>query len=178
MRSLLATLAALAAMTAASSAAALEARTGALEHNSAILGDASAGRESGVTVQLELSGDRKLVFGGSPFVLASLIEEGASFMATGLEWKRSSGRFFVAPALGYAVHDGRTTRGAPGTLRLGSRDLFYLRADFGMRVGRCVSAAFRLEHLSHGQMLGRGVNNGLDNVGLRFGRSLQCRDTF
>jgi hypothetical protein len=51
---------------------------------------------------------------------------------------------------------------------LGSRDLF--RVTFALERSFCEHAALQLyyEHASHGKILDRGRNQGLNNIGLRY----------
>lgn len=149
---------------AASPCALAEARTGVMQHNSAVLGDhANAGKEGGPNIELELSSGRRV----SPFAVVSAnTDGGTSFAAAGLEYT-AGGELFVRPGVGLALHDGNIN-GPPGTLKLGARALFYARLDVGLTVTDYTALALRIEHLSNGHILGDGPNNGLDTVGISF----------
>jgi lipid A 3-O-deacylase len=51
---------------------------------------------------------------------------------------------------------------------LGSRDLFRTTFALEREFGDRVAAQLYWQHMSHGQILDRGRNQGLDYVGLRF----------
>ena len=80
--------------------------------------------------------------------------------------------------MGYVLHDGELNspfpQGSPegdafteDHVLLGSRDLF--RTTFGLHydINEAWGAELLYEHLSHGQILGNGRNQGLDNIGVR-----------
>lgn len=120
---------------------------------------------------------------GSPrpylFVSVPTAEDGVTFGGVGLYWRNEFvNNWAFELGFGYVIHDGEIDQiYAPGSPEaaafreehqlLGSRDLFRtsmaLEREFGAR------AALQLywEHMSHGQILDSGRNQGLDYVGLR-----------
>lgn len=96
----------------------------------------------------------------------------------GLEWRVELSRFFVAPGLGVAVHNGETDRYDPvadaarvdDTIFFGCRALFRLAGDVGYRVTDRLSASFHWNHISNAGLCSE--NEGLDQMGLRIGLSL------
>jgi len=86
--------------------------------------------------------------------------------------------YSLAASVGYVIHDGELASPFPqGDPRgdafteehvlFGSRDLF--RSTFGLHyeINETWGAELLYEHLSHGQILGNGRNQGIDNIGLR-----------
>jgi len=112
--------------------------------------------------------------------MASVNTDGnTSYGGVGLEWdfEFAEGWHFE-PGFGYVIHDGDINNpfanGTPESaafadenVLLGSEDLF--RTSIALSWD--VSASFALqgiyEHLSHGQILGEGRNQGLDEIGVR-----------
>jgi len=104
--------------------------------------------------------------------------------------KRLRWKYFFAPEpfiLGF-VHDGTIDipfPGMPGNLEneivsednilFGSRDLFRTTFAINRHINERVGVSFVYEHLSHGQILGSGRNQGSDSLGgrvyYRFGKS-------
>src|SRR5262249_37399408 len=116
-----------------------------------------------------------------PYLLASGNLEGkTSFGGIGAVWRWNiSDHWAIEPGFGYVIHNGEIDNiyplGTPQAARfeeehqlLGSRDLFRttfaLEREFGTRFG----AQLYYEHLSHGQILDSGRNQGWDGVGVRF----------
>jgi lipid A 3-O-deacylase len=168
----------------AASAQISSARFGVMKHNICVLDCKNADKESGVNIQAELRFDKAgwLSWLGSPYpyVMVSGNTDGnTSYAALGVEWdfELAEGWHFE-PGLGYAMHDGTVNNPFPsGTqaavdfsrdhVLLGSEDLFRtslgLTWDFADDLGLQVI----YEHLSHGQILGTGRNQGLDEIGVR-----------
>ncbi|HAW57089.1 MAG TPA: hypothetical protein DCX29_20120, partial [Hyphomonas sp.] len=115
-----------------------------------------------------------------PYVMGSLsTNSNTSFGGVGLHWSFPfSDKWSFEPSVGYVLHDGELNspfpQGSPegdafteDHVLLGSRDLF--RTTFGLHydINEAWGAELLYEHLSHGQILGNGRNQGLDNIGVR-----------
>lgn len=104
-----------------------------------------------------------------------------SYAYTGLQWDGDlTDRLFVGGFFGLMVHDGEIdhapTNPARNTDRLlGSRVLFHLGPEIGWRFDPHNSLMITWKHSSNGWMLNGfdldGANEGLDQIGLRYGRS-------
>ena len=124
----------------------------------------------------------------SPYVLAALnTDGGTNYAAAGLSWRlplARSGRVYLRPGLGLAVHDadidfpspyepgltsterrGRFERGLE-EIDLGSRVLFQPELSLGWRVSQKLAVEASWLHISHGQTAG-GQNPGLSDLGVR-----------
>jgi lipid A 3-O-deacylase len=160
---------------------------GVLAHNIEVIDGKNANKEEGPAVELQvnLSSPRFLHWAGSPepYVVGSLNTAGdTSFAGVGLEWNwRFAEGWAVSPGLGYVVHDGELNNpyanGTPEAaaffeehVLLGSRDLFRTSIGIERDFGGGWSAQVFYSHLSHGQVLGSGRNQGMDQAGLRIGR--------
>ncbi len=160
-----------------------EFRLGVFAHDVAF-NSGSGGVEDGVNIAAEaiFATPSFLEWAGSPEPYAhfSFNTEGeTNFGSVGLAWDfHLSERFFGEFGIGYALHDGVTELppdpADPDRLRLadtrvifGSRDVFRTTLAAGFRLTPRWDAALVFEHLSHGQILGDGKNEGLDNLGLR-----------
>lgn len=177
---------ALAAPSAARAGPLEEARAGVMAHNTCVLYCDNSFKEDGVNVTGELvfaSPDAlRWVLRPRPYLMASVNTAGeTSYAGGGVAWRVPLARSWaVEPGLGYVVHsndeldnpyppsDPRRGPFQEDTLLLGSRDLFRL----SLAVSRDVTDAFGVqlvfEHLSHGQIIGEGRNQGLDELGMRF----------
>ena len=162
-----------------------EVRVGAYQHDVTVFNSGTGGKESGFNLQGEIVFD-------SPLLLAPLLKPrpyanfsansdgGTNFGGVGLAWQTpQSSRWFSGIDFGVVVHDGvRELPADPANLDrqrlaaeraiLGSRTLFRTALSAGYRVTDSVDVALVFEHLSHGQVLGNGKNEGLDNIGVRF----------
>jgi len=159
-------------------------RLGVMDHNIKVTDGKNADKESGVNIsgEVRFASPRFLGVIGSPhpYVMASVNTDGAtSYAGGGLEWDWEFLRgWHFEPGFGYVLHDGDVNNPFPsGTqavvdysadhVLLGSEDLFRtslaLTLDFSERWA--VQAIY--EHLSHGQILGSGRNQGLDELGVR-----------
>ena len=80
----------------------------------------------------------------------------------------------------YVIHDGATENPYPGgsqanvdfaeeNVLLGSEDLFRTSIGLTRDFAGPWEAQLFFEHLSHGQILGDGHNQGIDQLGIRFG---------
>lgn len=77
-----------------------------------------------------------------------------------------SGLFF-AIGLGAAIHDGETDPVAPDMKALGSRVLFHIPAEIGIRLDQHNSLSVYFEHTSNANT--QDFNEGLDRLGVRYG---------
>lgn len=77
-----------------------------------------------------------------------------------------SGLFF-AIGLGAAVHDGETDPIDPEMKALGSRVLFHIPAEIGIRLDQHNSLSVYFEHTSNAYT--QDYNEGLDRLGVRYG---------
>jgi len=147
-------------------------------------GDIVEGKEEGANVEIEIVASSpdflNLIGSPRPYVMGSInTGDGVSFGGVGVLWRwEFADGWAFEPGFGYIIHDGEIDNpfasGSPAAIAfeadhqlLGSRDLFRtsfaLEREFGSR------AAMQLywEHMSHGQVLDTGRNQGLDYVGLR-----------
>jgi lipid A 3-O-deacylase len=94
-------------------------------------------------------------------------------------WEFAEG-WAIEPGVGYVVHDGDLNNpyanGTPEAatyfdehLLLGSRDLFQSTLGLTRELAGPWEAQVYFSHLSHGQILGEGRNQGLDQLGIRIG---------
>ena len=162
-----------------------EVRLGVMQENVCVLGCDNANKESGQSINGELlftSPDfLKYILQPRPYVMGSANLNGdTSFGGVGLRWAFNfTDKWAFEPSVGYVIHDGELESPFPqGDPRgdaftrdhvlLGSRDLF--RTTFGLhyQIDETWGVEAMYEHLSHGQILGSGHNQGLDNIGVRF----------
>lgn len=166
-----------------------EFRLNVLAHDVTLANEGSGGTESGVNIQGELTfatpAFLEWAWSPEPYVYFSANTEGdTNHGGFGLAWDFDvTERFFGEFGLGYTIHDGVTELNPdpanPDRIRLantrvifGSRDLFRTTFVAGFHLTERVDAALVFEHLSHGQILGDGKNEGLDSLGLRLSYSL------
>lgn len=163
-----------------------EIHIGVMAHNVCVTDCKNADKEDGPNVELQISFDSPgfLRWAGSPqpYLMASINTAGeTSFAGVGLEWRWEFAEgWALEPGFGYVLHDGETTNpfpnGSPEAaafadehVLLGSEDLW--RTSIGLT--RDLEGPWEMqvffEHLSHGQVLGEGRNQGLDQIGVRFG---------
>ena len=166
-----------------------EVRVGVLAHNIPVgINPGNENQEEGENVQAELTFHTpnflKWKYFGKPhpYIVGSWNTAGnTSFGGVGLLWDWEFGKnkgWAVETGLGYIVHNGeldipfpagdpRNTPFDENNILFGSRDLFRttlsLSRDFGPRWGGQVI----YEHLSHGQIIGNGRNQGNDSIGAR-----------
>lgn len=162
----------------------MEARFGISAHNIEITDSKNANKEDGPNVMLEASFDSPswLAWAGAPrpYLTASVNTTGAtSFAGVGLEWRAPLGaEWSIDPGVGYVIHDGAVNNPFPngdpratvferGNVLLGSRDLFRTSLALSYRPAGPWGYQVVLEHYSHGQILGNGRNQGMDNLGVR-----------
>ena len=161
-----------------------EARIGVLAHNICVTDCKNADKEDGPNVEGELvfasPGFLDILLSPRPFLVGSANVSGnTSYAGGGLMWNfEFADGWAIEPSLGYVIHDGelespfpqgdpRSEAFASEHVFLGSRDLFRtglaLNKDFGENWG----GQLLFEHLSHGQILGEGRNQGMDSAGVR-----------
>jgi hypothetical protein len=152
-----------------------EIRFGSAVHN--ILDRERKERSANRNMELVFKSPALLKFLGSPrpYMMVSSSSNGAtSWAGFGFYWRIRIGEWVIEPGLGYVVHNGwKDADGANGDFRsaarilFGSRDLFRetlaLERTSGPRAARQVF----VEHLSHGQILGAGRNQGTEEIGAR-----------
>jgi lipid A 3-O-deacylase len=148
-------------------------------------GDVVGGKYGALNAEIELvsSSPDFLNIIGSPrpyaFVSVPTAEDGVTFGGVGVVWRwEFADGWAFEPGFGYIVHDGEIDNPfVDGTAEaaafeadnqlLGSRDLF--RSSFALEreFGDRWAGQLYWEHMSHGQILDSGRNQGLDYVGLR-----------
>jgi hypothetical protein len=196
----LAALAATGALAWAGQASAAELMLGAYAHNIDLyVQGRHSGFERGADIQFGVRSDRikPLRFIGAPqahaFFSANTLGQ-SNFGAVGLSWPiRLNDRFYLRPGLGIAYTDGKTElppSNEPGLppdeverrLRLrhdrigfGSHWLFEPEFNFGVRFGDRWAAELSWVHLSNGEILHQGRNQGLDDLGVRVIYALGAR---
>ena len=155
------------------------------------IGVGAAGREDGVDLHLGLRSDRIETFDaiGRPqaHAFVSINSEGTSnFVAAGLSWPIDiTDSIYVRPGLGLAYTDGKVGLPAvnePGIppaeiarrlelyntrIDFGSHVLFEPEIAIGVRLSDRLSAELSWVHISNGNILGSGKNQGMDDAGVR-----------
>ncbi len=159
---------------------------GVLAHNICVTDCKNADKEDGPVVELQAdwgSPDFLNWFGSpTPYAVASLNVSGAtSFVGAGLEWRwEFADGWALEPGVGYVIHNGETNlpypTGSPEAatfteehVLLGSRDLFRTSLGLTHELSGPWEAQVFFSHLSHGQILGNGRNQGMDQAGVRIG---------
>lgn len=161
-----------------------ELRLGATAHNITILDEKVGSKESGPNLEGEVvfAPPRALRWLGAPrpYLMVSYNTHGkTSWAGGGLYWRiRLSENWALEPGLGYVLHNGeldipypngdpRNAAFAAENVLLGSRDLFRDTIALERRWSKSFATQLFYEHLSHGDILGRGRNQGMDELGLR-----------
>ncbi|WP_269714663.1 acyloxyacyl hydrolase [Caulobacter sp. NIBR2454] len=174
-----------------------EAFVGVFGHDVTFIGDAlgvgAAGKEDGMDIMLGVRSQRweRAAWLGKPkfYAMVSGNTSGdTSFVSGGLAWPIDFGEedgFYFQPALGLAYQDGysklpdfREPGLTPAELQrridlreerveFGSKILFQPELTLGYRFNDKIAAELSWVHLSHGQILASGKNEGLDDVGVR-----------
>lgn len=173
------------AVVAPSAAAQIDsARLGVMKHNICVSDCKNADKESGANISGELRlaspGFLSWALAPHPYMVASINTDGnTSYGGVGLQWDFPfAGKWHFEPGLGYVIHDGSVNNPFPsGTqeavdysnehVLLGSKDLFRTSLALTWDVADTWSVQAIYEHLSHGQILGDGRNQGLDELGVR-----------
>jgi lipid A 3-O-deacylase len=163
-----------------------EVHVGVMQHNICVTNCKNADKEDGPNVEFQVSFDSPgfLSWAASPqpYIMASVNTAGeTSFGGVGLEWRWNfADNWALEPGVGIVAHNGEVdnpfANGTPEAaafaeehVLLGSEVLF--RTSIGLTYdfeGPWEVQGF-FEHLSHGQILASGRNQGLDEVGIRFG---------
>lgn len=161
-----------------------EVRAGVSAHNVCIANCDNANKEDGPNINGEIvfnsPGFLRLIWSPRPYVMASVNTAGdTSFGGAGLHWNWDFAQgWSLEPGVGYVVHDGELTFSYPqgdprndpiseSTVFFGSRDLFRTSLSLNKDLAGPWGVQLMYEHLSHGQILGNGRNQGLDNIGVR-----------
>jgi lipid A 3-O-deacylase len=164
-----------------------EVRLGVMAHNTCVPVTTcdNAGKEDGVNINGELvfaSPDfLRWARSPRPYAMASVNTAGeTSYAGGGLMWTwRFADGWALEPGLGYVIHsnedldnpfppsDPRRGPFQEETLLLGSRDLARLSLSLSRDLTPSWGVQVAIEHLSHGQILGEGRNQGMDEVGVR-----------
>lgn len=157
---------------------------GVMKHNICVSDCKNADKESGVNINGELRFDSPdflgWAFSPHPYLIASVNTDGnTSYGGVGLEWDFAFAEgWHFEPGIGYVIHDGAVNNPFPsGTqaavdysadhVLLGSEDLFRTSLALTWDIGETWALQGIYEHLSHGQILGEGRNQGLDEIGMR-----------
>jgi hypothetical protein len=196
----LAALAATGALAWAGQASAAELILGAYAHNfGQYVEDRHSGFERGADIQFGVRSDRihPLWFIGAPqahAVFSANTEGLSNFAAVGLSWRIPLyHRFYFRPGLGMAYTDGKTElppTNVPGLppeeilrrlqlrhdrIGFGSRWLFEPELNWGAQFTDRWAAELSWVHLSNGEILHQGRNQGVDDVGIRVIYALGAR---
>ncbi len=184
MRHVLLTAAFIAAPAAASADMLSEARLGVVRHNICVLDCNNADKEDGPNINAEIVFNSpdflRIIWSPRPYVMGSYNTAGdTSLGGAGLHWNWDfAGGWSLEPGVSYVLHDGELTfpfpQGDPrndpvsaSKVFFGSRDLFRTSLSLNRDLGESWGVQLMYEHLSHGQILGNGRNQGLDNLGVR-----------
>ncbi len=151
-----------------------ELRIGLSDHDTGVFGDA---KEDGPDVALQIrfasltGGFWDTLLQPRPTIGANLSTEGeTNVLYGGLTWDWTLwGPVFFSFTLGGTVHDGETETLDPDRKELGSRVLFHLGGDLGVRFLEHHSLALHLDHMSNAKLADE--NDGLDTVGILYGYS-------
>jgi lipid A 3-O-deacylase len=163
-----------------------EVHVGVMAHNICVTDCKNADKEDGPNVDFQLSFESPdfLHWMGAPqpYIVGSLNVAGdTSFGGVGLEWRWDfADKWALEPGVGYVVHDGAINNpfanGTPEAAQftdenvlLGSKDLFRTSLGITRDFEGPWEMQIQFEHLSHGQILGEGRNQGMDQIGVRFG---------
>lgn len=162
-----------------------EVHLGVMAHNIQVIDGKNANKEDGPSIEAQLTFDSPHILhwmgAPRPYVVGSLNTQGdTSFGGFGLEWRwRFAEGWQLNPGLGYVIHDGelenpyppgpQSTAFADQHVLLGSRDLFRTSLGVTREFTEHWSGQLFFSHLSHGQILGHGRNQGLDQLGVRIG---------
>lgn len=167
-----------------------EIRLGVMQENVCVLDCDNANKEPGQSINGDILFKSPDVLGfiwsPKPYLMGSANLQGeTSFGGFGLHWSFPIARQWqFEPSFGYVIHDGELASPYPdGDPRsfaftekhvlLGSRDLFRTTLSLHHDINETWGVEVMYEHLSHGQVLGNGRNQGLDNVGVRLSYSFE-----
>lgn len=149
-------------------------------------GDIVEGKHEGANIEIEIVSSSpdllNLVGSPRPYLMGSIATDdgGVSFGGVGVLWRwEFADGWAFEPGFGYIIHDGEIdnpfSAGSPAAAAfeaehqlLGSRDLFRTSLALEREFGDHFAGQIYWQHMSHGQILDTGRNQGLDYVGLRF----------
>jgi lipid A 3-O-deacylase len=163
-----------------------ELHAGVMAHNICVANCKNADKEDGPNVEFQVSFDSpdflNWALSPQPYLVASVNAAGdTSFGGFGLEWRWDfAPGWAIEPGLGYVVHDGELENPHPNgspeaaafaaaNVQFGSRDLFRTSLALTRDLPGPWEVQVLYEHLSHGQILGEGRNQGIDEIGIRLG---------
>ena len=161
-----------------------EVRFGVTQHNICVQDCDNADKEDGPNINGEIvfnSPDfMSILWSPRPYVMGSANTAGkTSFGGFGFHWNWDFAEgWSLEPGVGYVVHDGSLKSPFPQgdprgdafteeNVLLGSSDLFRTSLSLNRDLSDTWGVQIMYEHLSHGQILGDGRNQGLDNLGVR-----------
>ncbi len=130
-------------------------------------------REGGIDWNAEVIFHREgwSLLGGSvrPQLGVSVNDQGDTSKAyAGLLWEiEASWGGFFATGVGAALHNGELDTDDPDRKELGSRVLFRIPIELGVRIGEHHRLAIAFDHVSNANLANE--NEGLDTLGLRYG---------
>lgn len=159
---------------------------GVMAHNICVTDCKNADKEDGPAIELQASlaspDFLRWALAPTPYVLVSLNTAGdTSFGGVGLDWRfEFANGWALEPGVGYVIHDGSISNAFPAgdpravdysatNVLLGSRDLFRTSLGLTRELSGPWEAQLFFSHLSHGQILGDGRNQGMDQAGVRLG---------
>ena len=112
-------------------------------------------------------------FGGTflPAIGGTINTRGdTSHIYADLRWRyEGQTGWFFETGLGVAVHDGEINIVDPNAKALGSRALFHIPAEIGLRLNETTSLSVYFEHTSNAGLGVDGINEGMDRLGVRLG---------
>jgi lipid A 3-O-deacylase len=127
--------------------------------------------ERGVDINAELLGPGVGFLGGAlrPAIGTSINTNGDTSKAyLDARWEFDTpSRIFFALGIGAAIHDGKLDPTDPDRKALGSRVLFHIPFEIGVRLDDRQSISVFFEHTSNAWLADH--NEGLDNIGVRYG---------
>jgi len=168
-----------------------EVRLGVLAFNPDIgINPENNGEEGGVNLQGEILFQTpsflkwKYLFSPEPFIVGSVNTAGdTNYGGIGLSWDWQLGKkklWELETGFGYIIHSGEIDIPFPNqpgnadnqtfddeNILFGSRDLFRTTIGINRHINERWDISFVYEHLSHGQILGSGRNQGTDSLGGR-----------
>jgi lipid A 3-O-deacylase len=153
-----------------------EVRFGSAAHN--ILDRERKERSDNANMEIVFKSPWVLRFVGSPrpyMMVSSNRAGGTGWAGFGLYWRLEVvGGWVIEPGIGYVIHNGwsdiRFPTGDPrnrARILFGSPDLFRETIALERTSARRSSMQLFFEHLSHGQILGTGRNQGTEEMGAR-----------
>jgi lipid A 3-O-deacylase len=162
---------------------------GVVAHNIQVIDPKNSGKEQGPNIELGVRfkspGFMRAIGKPKPYAMVSANTAGdTSFAALGLSWRVPLGPdWSFDPGLGIAWHDAarsnpfpngdpRATEFSSRRIINSSRDVFHTSLGFSRALGEEARIGIVYEHLSHGQILGKGRNQGIDQAALRLSFNL------